>query len=278
MVEFDRSPWESINTDLSLYRYLGDPNRAKNVCCPVLMLHGPMTSHRTWDVMGSFLAEVGIHDIYAADITDVQMGASLRGATDFLRQAVDWILGQYTPDVRLMLIGHSTGGVLARRYLLKTPDVSRISYVFTLGSPHPRTHFSYTVYVPPEEDIRETPHFLPGSSLVQTPDIPQDTFIINILGNAAGPYFDGTINGVFLPEAVNLVMPLQHAQLKYDDRVKSEILSCLKGERFRMQIFLESLYMRTPDQDGIVGPFYFEVNGMRTPYDGILQAVAEHHY
>jgi hypothetical protein len=28
----------------------------------------------------------------------------------------------------------------------------------------------------------------------------------------------------------------------------------------------------------MVGPFYFEVNGMRSPYEGIFQAVADHYY
>lgn len=280
MLEFDRSPWINIHPDLSLYRYQGAAGRPVKAVTPVLMLHGPMTSHRTWDVLGDFLWRNGFGNIYAVDIADVQMGASLRNALAHLGDVVRWLLAQYGEAADLILIGHSTGGVLARRYVLRAEEGERVKFLFSLGSPHSRTHFSYQVYVPPEEDLSDTRQGVSGtgSSMVITPQIPKDTFLINIFGNAVGPAFDGVVHGVFLPDAINIELPLAHAELKYDPRVMAEMLAYLRGERFRIQLYLHSLYMRTPDQDHMVGPFYFEVNGMRSPADGIFEAVADHHY
>ena len=177
----------------------------------------------------------------------------------------------------MVLIGHSTGGVLARRYLLKLEGTNPILYLFTLGSPHTRTHFSYQVFVP-SEDLTPKNGTSAATRVVRTPEVPRETFVVNIFGNAVGPGFDGTVRGVILPEAVNIVLPLGHAELKYDDRVMNEIAAFLRGERYRMQLFLMSLHMQTQDDDGMVGPFYFEINGMRSPFDGIFQAEVNHFY
>jgi hypothetical protein len=205
------------------------------------------------------------------------MGASLRNAIAQLREVVDWIIGQYQAGTRMVLIGHSTGGVLARRYLLKTDGANPILYLFSLGSPHTRTHFSYQVFVP-SEDLTQENGALASMRMVRTPEVPRETFVVNIFGNAVGPDFDGTVHGVLLPEAVNVTLPLTHSELKNDDRVMQEIAACLRGERYRMQLFLESLHMHTQDGDGMVGPFYFEINGMRSPFDGIFKAEVDHLY
>src|SRR5262245_29703602 len=88
MLEFDRSPWINIHPDLSLYRYQGAVGRPLKAHTPVLMLHGPMTSHRTWDTLGDFLWRHGFDDIFAVDIADVQMGGSLRNALAHLGEVV----------------------------------------------------------------------------------------------------------------------------------------------------------------------------------------------
>jgi hypothetical protein len=205
------------------------------------------------------------------------MGASLRNAVAQLREVVEWIIAQYEPGTRMVLIGHSTGGVLARRYVLKLEGENPILYLFSLGSPHTRTHFSYQVFVPSEDLSPEN-----GSStsmrVVRTPEVPRETFVVNIFGNAVGPDFDGTVHGVILPEAVNIVLPVGHVELKHDERLMEEITACLRGERFRMQLYLKSLHMHTQDEDGMVGPFYFEINGMRSPFDGIFQAEVDYFY
>lgn len=277
MVDFDRTPWKNIHADLALYRFTGGLLRPTCSQHLVLMLHGPMTSHRTWDRMGDTLWMHGMDAVFAVDIADIQMGGSLRNATHHLREIVYWLLQQHDPDARIILIGHSTGGVLARRLLLKTPELAeKIDFLFSLGSPHTRTHFSYQVYVPHAEDNPNDSDS--SSSIVVTPDIPRHTFMVNIFGNGVGQRFDGTVHGVYLPDAVNVVFPLRHNELKSHLRVVDEVLAVLRGERYRMQLFLQSLHMRTADSDNIVGPFYFEVNGMRTPFNGIFQSEVDQHY
>lgn len=277
MADNDLSPWDTVQSDLAIFHYRSGSNRPVATQIPVLLLHGPMTSHRTWDTLGSFLSKQGFAHVYAADIADVQMGASLRPAIAHLREVVDWIIGQYQPGTRMVLVGHSTGGVLARRYLLKIEGTNPILYLFTLGSPHTRTHFSYQVFVPSEE-LSPDGDSSASMRVVRTPEVPRETFVVNIFGNAVGPDFDGTVHGVILPEAVNITLPLGHSELKHDDRVMEEIAACLRGERYRMQLFLQSLHMHTQDEDGMVGPFYFEINGMRSPFDGIFKAEADHLY
>ncbi len=270
--------WQSVDGELALYRYAGPQPQPFNQA-PIVMLHGPMTSHRTWDAMAAHLWQQGFGALYAIDIPDIQSGGSLRNATKHLLRVMHALLQAHDLSQDFVLIGHSTGGVLARRFLFKHPEVApHIAYLFTLASPHTRTHFSYRVYVPPEEDTAHEKTSTGSSSAVLTPDIPRETFIVNFCGNAVGPFYDATVRGVFLPEAANHVMLLHHADFKQAPLVLEEISACLRGERYRMQLFLHSLYMKTPDQGEMVGPFYFEINGIRTPFDGIFQAVAEHEY
>ncbi|MFP4322325.1 MAG: esterase/lipase family protein [Anaerolineales bacterium] len=277
MFEITENAWHVVRGELALYRYAGPHTAPAHAQAPIVMLHGPMTSHRTWDVMAAYLWENGFGALYAIDIPDIQNGGSLRNATKHLLKVMYFLLEEHRLTRDFVLIGHSTGGVLARRFLFKHPEIApHIAYLFTLASPHTRTHFSYRVYVPPETE--NTEKVGTGSSSVVTPDIPHNTFILNFFGNAVGPFFDGTVRGVFLPEAANQMLLLQHADFKQASIVLEEILACLYGKRYRMQIFLHSLYMKTPDQGELVGPFYFEINGIRTPFDGIFQAVAEHEY
>jgi pimeloyl-ACP methyl ester carboxylesterase len=279
ITDFDRTPWKLIQPDLALFRYIGSPNSPDKIGQPVLMLHGPMTSHRTWDTLATALREQGMLDLYAVDIADVQMGSSLRHASQFLEHVVEWLTTQYGQTMHLILIGHSTGGVLARRFLLKSPLAASITYLFSLGSPHGQTHFSYQVYVPEmvEGDLgRESTGTM---SIVKTPKLAQDTFIVNIIGDAVGNLFDGTVHGVLLPEGVNAVYRLGHAELKQSREVVEEILACLRGERYRLQFFLQNMLMRTADQEnGLVGPFYFEFNEIRSPFSCIFQAMADQQY
>lgn len=270
----DVDPWQSVHPGFSLYRYQGKSKHTVRSESVVLMLHGPMTSHQTWDAMGEFLWQQGFENLFAIDIEAVQMGGSLRPALDSLRETVAWLLDQCDPTAPGILIGHSTGGVLARRFLLKGESALRFVFAFTLGSPHSLTHLSYQVYVPENIGISDT-H---TGSYVRTPKVPQDTFFINIIGSAEGPYFDGTVRGVFLPEAINIITSDNHAALKHSSAVMSEMLACLQGERYRMQVFLQSLLMKTPDDDGLAGPFCFEINGMRTPFTGSFQALPDHPY
>jgi pimeloyl-ACP methyl ester carboxylesterase len=281
MTEFDRSPWELLNADLALYQFKARTSLLNLCDSPILMLHGPMTSHRTWDSLALALSREGCSSLYAMDIADVQMGGSLRQANKFLEQIIDWLSQRHPPDTPFVLIGHSTGGALARRYVLKAAEKTPVRVLFSLGSPHTRTHFSYQVYVPPApEGGQETERGTNiTTSLVTTPKISPEVFMVNLLGDAVGPLFDGTVQGVFLPEALNVVLNLGHAELKHHPAVLKEILAYLRGEYYRVQFFLENLLMRTPDQeDGLVGPFYFEVNGMRTPFEGIFEAQADHYY
>lgn len=275
---FDKSPWKNIYPDLSLYRYEELEQTRHSTHIPIVMLHGPMTSHRTWDALGKFLWQNGFNNLYAVDIADVQMGALPSNTLTYLDAVVQFILEDREPNSPIILIGHSTGGVLARRYLHRTEMRRRILYLFSLASPHYQTSFSHTVYVPPENDLTGETAPASKSSVVRTPNIPQGTFLVNIFGNVMGPGFDGIVRGVHLPEAVNIVMPLGHSQLKSDERVMREILACLRGERYRVQLFLQRLYMKMPEFQNVVGPFYFEIDGVRSPLDGIFQAEAEHEY
>lgn len=279
VIDFDRTPWKLIQPDLALYRYNELPASTSIVPqFPVLMLHGPMTSHRTWDTLATYLADHHLSHLYAVDIADVQIGSSLRHASSFLEEVVQWLANQYGPEMQLVLIGHSTGGVLARRFLFKSPLAHHVTYLFSLASPHGQTHFSYQVYVPEKAEGDYSRESTGTMSVVKTPKIAHQTFIINIVGDAVGSLFDGTVHGVLLPEGVNVVYRLGHAELKHSPEVLQEILACLHGERYRMQFFLQSMLMRTADQDGLVGPFYFEFNEVRSPFSGIFQATAEHYY
>lgn len=270
MLDFDRSPWLKIEEDLSLFRYAQHSLAQTGSQVPILMLHGPMTSHRTWDTLATYLSVNGFDHIYAVDIDDSN-SALQKESLHFLDAVIGWLVEHHPSEQHFVLIGHSTGGVLARRYLHRGVYSSKIIYLFSLASPHQQTHFSHIVYVPPEETASTM-------SYVRTPDIPQKTLLINIFGSKLYAGFDGTIRGVYLPEAVNYPVALGHSEIKYNGGVMAEILACLRGERYRLQLYLDSLFMKTTDLDGRAGPFYFEVEGMRSPFDGVFQAVVDHYY
>lgn len=268
MLDFDRSPWQQIHEDLSLYRYSID-FREGNTSVPVLMLHGPMTSHRTWDTLATYLSANGMENIYAVDIDDSQTGR-MQTAFHLVSDVIQWLVEQYPTERRFILIGHSTGGGVARRYLHRGEHKDKIAYLFSLASPHQHTYFSHIVYVAPDQEKTDTA----SMSYVRTTDIPLKTFIINIFGSKLGAGYDG----VYLPEAINVVVGVGHSEIKYNNRVMTEILACLRGERYRVQLYLDSLSMKTADADGRAGPFYFEIDGMRSPFDGVFQAVVDHQY
>lgn len=273
MLDFDRSPWHNVDETLALFRY-NTEFEGTGAAVPVLMLHGPMTSHRTWDTLATYLCANGMDNIYAVDIDDAYMtGALQKDAIYFIGEVVRWLVEHHPEEKQLVFIGHSTGGVLARRYLHRGEYNDRIAYLFSLASPHQQTYFSHIVYVPPEDEATD------GSmSYVRTADIPPKTFLVNIFGSKLGAGFDGTIRGVYLPEAVNYVANTGHSEIKYNNDVLTEILACLRGKRLRLQLYLDSLSMKVADLDGRAGPFYFEIDGKRSPFDGVFQAVVDHQY
>jgi hypothetical protein len=165
-----------------------------------------------------------------------------------------------------MLVGCGSGGLLARRYIM-LGGYDRVAYAFMLGSTHRHSQLAYlrdTIFEPRSEDKDDS---LP----VAAPDLDR-TVLVNIYSD-----LDPAFDGVHLPDAVNVTLPLSQAGLCRDRQTYATMRQYLVGAQWLVTVRLRSLHMRAfaGSDDLYTGPFCFEVNGQRAPFDGHLRAPVE---
>jgi triacylglycerol lipase len=103
---------------------------------PVILIHGLQHNVSAWFLYRWQLKRKGFHNTYAFGYSWINTGVGeLLVKLDGL---VTEILGQL-PAQRVILIGHSLGGVLARAYVENPSNADKIAAVVTLGSPHQGT-------------------------------------------------------------------------------------------------------------------------------------------
>ena len=98
---------------------------------PVLLVHGYGCSRGAWwwlrrrlEAAGWTVATISLEPVYA----------SIDDYVEPLARRIDAVLAQTGSD-RLLLVGHSMGGLVARRYLQRCGSV-RVARLVTLGTPH----------------------------------------------------------------------------------------------------------------------------------------------
>ncbi len=306
--------WQQVHPTLSLFQYDPVPALHAKTCPPILMLHSSLSSRRSWNMMSAYFKEYGLEKIYALELPEVQNGLPPRNVFDQLGEAIQFLLRDRHPrDKNVVLIGHGVGGLIAYRYWQYTKHPETIAYLFMIAAPHDTTVFPLL-----PEEIGRKPAIAADARATMTVPIdftkiralypPGPTVLVNLMGHQMGPDFDGVVrglrsttflerstaapdihdafdgivNGLRLPEAINIVLAVhrqnEHLRLNKDKRVYEAILSCLRGEFYQVKLKLVGLCLRGIDDNDLAGPITFEVNGNRMPADSVFQGEPNHLY
>ncbi len=308
------SSWKLVDPQLTLYRYAGSYVTDTGECKPMLMLHGTLASHRSWDVLAENLSAAGINKLYALDMAEVQHGTPIRETFEQVAHAIRVMLDDFHPQAdQVVLIGHSAGALVAYRYWQIFEADARVATLFMLAAPHVTTVFhalgAETVQgaPPPKQEVWQTYSLPVDFTKITAVQGQLTTILVNIIGNqvgpdfdavvrgmrsvtqtggiiphAVGPTYDGVMRGLYLPEAVNFVLPfrppMDHKDINKDARVVDVILSCLKGEYYQVKLKLVAMRLVGEDQDHLSGPVAFEINGVQMPPDSVFQGVTDRLY
>jgi len=104
---------------------------------PVLLVHGYLCNHRVWDDMVPELRDAG-HDVLAIDLEPLFV--SIDQYVHAIEAGVQQLL-QHSGQSRVVLVGHSMGGLAIRAWMRQFGD-ARVARVLTLGTPHAGTHLA----------------------------------------------------------------------------------------------------------------------------------------
>ena len=110
---------------------------------PVLLVHGYICNHRVWDKVSAALRQAG-HPVLALDLEPIF--ASIDDYAVQIERAVIE-LASHTGSPRVVLVGHSMGG-LAIRAWLRLHGTKRVAGIITLGTPHQGTRIAKWVTTP----------------------------------------------------------------------------------------------------------------------------------
>ena len=133
---------------MALHRALiRDPSPAPAVR-PVLLVHGVLVNDGVWLYFRRYLERQGIRPIYTINygppLADIELFA------EQLDRKIESICAA-TGAQRVVLIGHSMGGLVARAYLRRFGG-RRVAHLVTLGTPH---HGSVLAYLFPGRSLAQ---------------------------------------------------------------------------------------------------------------------------
>lgn len=126
---------------------------------PILLVHGLACNRGNWFWFKRQLRDRG-YRVYTMDCTPPVSRIARYG--DQVQAAVDEILA-VTGSERVVLIGHSQGGLSIRAYLDRHGD-AKVAKIITLGSPHRGTFLARLAVGPNASDMREGSEWLSGLS------------------------------------------------------------------------------------------------------------------
>lgn len=307
--------WKLIHPHVNLFRYIGNSQAETKPCKPILMLHGTLASHRTWQIMAERFWEYGIEGLYAIDMPELQSSETIPTIFEQLTQAIHILLNEHPEHDSVVLVGHGAGGIVAYRYWQAFEEEAKVAFLFMLASPH-----NTSVYPWLYEETVASNQTLAAKDLGKSTQSPaveftkvkavqgnSSTVLVNIIGKQIEPDFDsvvrglqsfshddrmlsqavgnasdGVVQGFNLPEAVNWILPLhpplEHRDMNKDNRVFEAILSCLRGEHYRVMLKPVAIRLVGDDGEGFSGPIAFEINGNRMPPDSVFHGVSNRLY
>ncbi len=125
---------------------------------PILLVHGMVDNRSVFTLLRRGLRRRGFGRVLSHNYSPLTR--DVRGAAEQLAERVELLCAE-TGFERLHVIGHSTGGVIARYYVQRLGGDARVHTLVTLGAPHAGTHAARLLPHPLARQLR------PGSDLLQ---------------------------------------------------------------------------------------------------------------
>lgn len=104
---------------------------------PILCIHGYVCNGAYWVTMRRFLQAAGFGRTYTINM-DPTFG-SIEDFASLVARRVDEILAE-TGQEKVVLIGHSMGGLVSRCYVQRHGGAGKVRKIITLGTPHLGTY------------------------------------------------------------------------------------------------------------------------------------------
>lgn len=251
--------WRRLDDLQVIHRYQSHIGRVQPdpASIPVLFLQTlpPETGN---PLAGMFRAD-GFTEIYAYTVTDISNEAALA-----LFEVIEQLMRMYPEQERLIVVGCGDGGVLGRRYVT-LGGYERVAFLFTLGSLHRHSQLAYL-----RGSIFELRDGMEEPPPVAAPALDK-TIQVNVYSELLMNSLDRKGQGVHLPDAVNMALPLGQEALCRDVLTYNALRQYLQGALWVVTVRLHSLYMHGSPDGEKTGPFCFEVNGWRAPFDGVFR-------
>jgi pimeloyl-ACP methyl ester carboxylesterase len=100
---------------------------------PVLFIHGYAMNAGVWAPMVNYLSRVGLANLYTMNLRP-----HLGDLDEYARQVAERVarICTTTGAPKVVLVGHSMGGLVARAYVARCGGAGRVAKVVSIGAPH----------------------------------------------------------------------------------------------------------------------------------------------
>jgi pimeloyl-ACP methyl ester carboxylesterase len=201
---------------------------------PVLLLHGWLSSRRTFDVLERRLRRDG-YGVFSLDLGGLRGSSIGRGVddlADLVRAKVERIYARHPRLGPLSIVGHSKGGLIAAYYVKKLGGWRRTRAVVTLGAPHRGTPLAW-LGLPLAPLTRSLVQMVPGSAFLarlEDGPWPAQVRLASIWSrrDGASPWPSGIIETHGLPHLANVEVDADHRGLLTRKRVYEAVLRELR--------------------------------------------------
>ena len=243
------SSWTLINSDLNLWRYYDEvPNinyerDDLSRFRPLLLVHGYMSNHTTWNWMVNKLWTDGFRVIFAFEMSDYKKG--FEHNMKHLARVVDYILEIEPVFNEIDILGHSMGGAITKHFVKLYQDSSKVRLFIGLGPPLTgvfklwKTLASLDYAQQTGNDFTDTDGLLAQINEIITDEALYRLTQVNFFGSLRR-YLgsDGFFKSKPVSDMINIQVSVPHFSLNKDEKVYSIIKPYLLRQNWFYKIRL----------------------------------------